>query len=151
MNYRVVVFIFDDIFLIYFFFLQLCFAYKGLLRDEVGLKFGYLNSQGVNDVKTAKIYTPFTKDNKYVLRFFFLKKKTCKVWKENANLSASLPRLNVFTYTQMELQVRGHAEFAAGRIYRKHVQPARDLSVQGRVRDRFLCRRRSHRPDSNYI
>lgn len=45
-------------------FLQLCFAYKGMLRDEVGLKFTYLNSQGIVSEATAKINTLFTKGNK---------------------------------------------------------------------------------------
>ncbi|XP_011607160.2 fibrocystin-L isoform X2 [Takifugu rubripes] len=43
----------------------LCFAYKGMLRDEVGLKFRYLNSQGIASEATAKINTLFTKGNKW--------------------------------------------------------------------------------------
>lgn len=40
-----------------------------MLRDEVGLKFRYLNSQGKNDLKIAKIHTSFTKGDKYVSVF----------------------------------------------------------------------------------
>lgn len=42
-----------------------------MLRDEIGLKFKYLNSQGASSEVTAKINTLFTKDNKYVQKEIF--------------------------------------------------------------------------------
>ncbi|XP_029299003.1 LOW QUALITY PROTEIN: PKHD1 like 1, tandem duplicate 1 [Cottoperca gobio] len=39
----------------------LCFAYKGMLKDEVGMKFTYRDSQGKTQTETAKISTVFTK------------------------------------------------------------------------------------------
>uniref|UniRef100_A0A8D0AIF4 PKHD1 like 1 n=1 Tax=Sander lucioperca TaxID=283035 RepID=A0A8D0AIF4_SANLU len=44
-----------------FLFLQLCFAYKGMLKDEVGMKFTYRDSQGKTQTQTANINTLFTK------------------------------------------------------------------------------------------
>uniref|UniRef100_G3NDK3 PKHD1 like 1 n=1 Tax=Gasterosteus aculeatus aculeatus TaxID=481459 RepID=G3NDK3_GASAC len=43
----------------------LCFAYTGMLKDEVGMKFTYKNSQGQNKAETAKISTVFNKENKW--------------------------------------------------------------------------------------
>lgn len=43
---------------------QLCFAYKGMLKDEIGLKFTYRNSQGETKKVTAKVSTIFTKGHK---------------------------------------------------------------------------------------
>lgn len=40
---------------------QLCFAYKGMLKDEVGLKFTYVNTNGQTETKTATINTVFAK------------------------------------------------------------------------------------------
>uniref|UniRef100_A0A3B4U1D6 PKHD1 like 1, tandem duplicate 2 n=1 Tax=Seriola dumerili TaxID=41447 RepID=A0A3B4U1D6_SERDU len=40
---------------------MLCFAYKGMLKDEVGMKFTYRNSEGETKTETAKINTLFTK------------------------------------------------------------------------------------------
>lgn len=45
---------------------QLCFAYKGMLKDEVGLKFKYVNTKGQTLTQTAKVNTVFTKDDKWV-------------------------------------------------------------------------------------
>ncbi|XP_039677098.1 fibrocystin-L-like [Perca fluviatilis] len=42
-------------------FPTLCFAYKGMLKDEVGMKFTYRDSQGNTQTETAKINTLFTK------------------------------------------------------------------------------------------
>ncbi|XP_034748677.1 fibrocystin-L-like [Etheostoma cragini] len=42
-------------------FPTLCFAYKGMLNDEVGMKFTYLDSQGKNQTNATKISTLFTK------------------------------------------------------------------------------------------
>uniref|UniRef100_A0A3B4Y5A4 PKHD1 like 1, tandem duplicate 2 n=1 Tax=Seriola lalandi dorsalis TaxID=1841481 RepID=A0A3B4Y5A4_SERLL len=36
---------------------NLCFAYKGMLKDEVGMKFTYRNSEGETKTETAKINT----------------------------------------------------------------------------------------------
>lgn len=49
-----------------FFFFQLCFAYKGMLKDVVGLKFTYRNTDGETLTETAKINTVFTKSHKWV-------------------------------------------------------------------------------------
>ncbi|XP_076610974.1 PKHD1 like 1, tandem duplicate 1 [Chaetodon auriga] len=43
----------------------LCFAYKGMLTDEVGLKFTYLDSKGITKTETAKITTLFNKGHKW--------------------------------------------------------------------------------------
>ncbi|KAK5854667.1 hypothetical protein PBY51_004842 [Eleginops maclovinus] len=43
----------------------LCFAYKGMLKDEVGLKFTYSDSQGNTKTETAKIPTLFNKGDKW--------------------------------------------------------------------------------------
>ncbi|XP_069372727.1 PKHD1 like 1, tandem duplicate 1 [Paralichthys olivaceus] len=43
----------------------LCFAYKGTLKDEVGMRFSYRNSQGQTATQTAKIRTVFTKSQKW--------------------------------------------------------------------------------------
>lgn len=50
--------------LLLFFFFQLCFAYKGALKDVVGLKFTYSNTDGEILTETAKINTVFTKNHK---------------------------------------------------------------------------------------
>ncbi|XP_035847175.1 fibrocystin-L-like [Sander lucioperca] len=42
-------------------FPTLCFAYKGMLKDEVGMKFTYRDSQGKTQTQTANINTLFTK------------------------------------------------------------------------------------------
>ncbi|XP_071356429.1 PKHD1 like 1, tandem duplicate 1 [Trachinotus anak] len=44
---------------------MLCFAYKGMLKDEVGMKFTYRDSQGQTKTQTAKINTIFTKGHKW--------------------------------------------------------------------------------------
>ncbi|XP_060949378.1 PKHD1 like 1, tandem duplicate 1 [Limanda limanda] len=44
---------------------MLCFAYKGTLKDEVGIKFSYRSSQGKTTTETAKISTVFTKSQKW--------------------------------------------------------------------------------------
>lgn len=43
------------------FVFQLCFAHKGTLKDEVGLKFTYVNAKGQILTQTAKISTVFAK------------------------------------------------------------------------------------------
>ncbi|XP_056273684.1 fibrocystin-L-like [Pseudoliparis swirei] len=43
----------------------LCFAYKGMLKNEVGMKFTYQVSQGQTQKETAKISTLFTKGLKW--------------------------------------------------------------------------------------
>ncbi|XP_042290990.1 PKHD1 like 1, tandem duplicate 1 [Thunnus maccoyii] len=43
----------------------LCFAYKGMLKDEIGMKFTYRNNQGQTKTQTAKINTLFTKGHKW--------------------------------------------------------------------------------------
>ncbi|XP_062266639.1 PKHD1 like 1, tandem duplicate 1 [Platichthys flesus] len=43
----------------------LCFAYKGMLKEEVGIKFSYRNSQGKTTTQTSKISTVFTKSQKW--------------------------------------------------------------------------------------
>ncbi|KAM3595703.1 uncharacterized protein V6R79_001361 [Siganus canaliculatus] len=43
----------------------LCFAYKGMLKDEVGVKFTYTNSEGETKAETMKIKTIFTKSQKW--------------------------------------------------------------------------------------
>ncbi|KAM9340526.1 fibrocystin-L-like [Symphorus nematophorus] len=43
----------------------LCFAYKGMLKDEVGVKFTYRDSQGQTKTQTAKINTVFNKGHKW--------------------------------------------------------------------------------------
>lgn len=47
--------------------LQLCFAHKGILKDEVGMKFTYLNSQGLTMTETTKINTLFNKGQTSVI------------------------------------------------------------------------------------
>ncbi|XP_029369318.1 PKHD1 like 1, tandem duplicate 1 isoform X2 [Echeneis naucrates] len=44
---------------------MLCFAYKGALRDEVGMKFTYLDIQGQTKTETAKIPAIFTKGHEW--------------------------------------------------------------------------------------
>ncbi|XP_068431576.1 PKHD1 like 1, tandem duplicate 1 [Clinocottus analis] len=44
---------------------SLCFAYKGMLKNEVGMKFTYLDSRGKTQTKTGKISTAFTKSDKW--------------------------------------------------------------------------------------
>ncbi|XP_033493349.2 PKHD1 like 1, tandem duplicate 1 [Epinephelus lanceolatus] len=44
---------------------MLCFAYRGMLKDEVGMKFTYRNIQGTMHTETAKISTLFTKGHKW--------------------------------------------------------------------------------------
>ncbi|MEQ2207471.1 hypothetical protein XENOCAPTIV_012908, partial [Xenoophorus captivus] len=43
----------------------LCFGYKGLLRDEVGLKFTYSDSSGQTRAATTRISTLFNKEDKW--------------------------------------------------------------------------------------
>uniref|UniRef100_UPI0037E8D1AF fibrocystin-L-like n=1 Tax=Semicossyphus pulcher TaxID=241346 RepID=UPI0037E8D1AF len=43
----------------------LCFAYRGMLKNEVGIKFTYSNSQGQTVTETAKIITLFNKGDKW--------------------------------------------------------------------------------------
>ncbi|XP_054461971.1 PKHD1 like 1, tandem duplicate 1 [Anoplopoma fimbria] len=43
----------------------LCFAYRGMLKDEVGMKFSYRDSQGKTQTETAKISTLFNKGNQW--------------------------------------------------------------------------------------
>lgn len=43
------------------FFFQLCFAYKGVLKDTVSLQFTYRNSTGTTVSQTASIATVFNK------------------------------------------------------------------------------------------
>uniref|UniRef100_A0A8C2XEQ6 PKHD1 like 1, tandem duplicate 2 n=1 Tax=Cyclopterus lumpus TaxID=8103 RepID=A0A8C2XEQ6_CYCLU len=73
----------------------LCFAYKGMLKDEVGMKFTYRDSQGQTQSETAKISTLFTKGQKSV---HFIS-RLC------ANFSAKSQLLNVVVSWQMELQM----------------------------------------------
>uniref|UniRef100_A0A3Q4MXJ0 PA14 domain-containing protein n=1 Tax=Neolamprologus brichardi TaxID=32507 RepID=A0A3Q4MXJ0_NEOBR len=49
---------FTNIHLIFF---QLCFAYKGMLKDEVGMRFTYQDSKGTTLTLTTKINTIFNK------------------------------------------------------------------------------------------
>uniref|UniRef100_UPI003AACF14E PKHD1 like 1, tandem duplicate 1 n=1 Tax=Centroberyx gerrardi TaxID=166262 RepID=UPI003AACF14E len=44
---------------------MLCFAYKGMLKDEIGIKFTYRNSQGQTDTETAKMITLFNKGHNW--------------------------------------------------------------------------------------
>ncbi|KAI3358131.1 hypothetical protein L3Q82_003134 [Scortum barcoo] len=44
---------------------MLCFAYMGMLKDEVGMKFTYRNTQGTTNTMTAKINTAFTKGHSW--------------------------------------------------------------------------------------
>ncbi|TNN42134.1 Fibrocystin-L [Liparis tanakae] len=44
---------------------SLCFAYKGMLKNEVGMKFTYQDSEGQTQKETAKISTLFTKGLKW--------------------------------------------------------------------------------------
>lgn len=65
-----------------FFFFQLCFAYKGTLKDVVGLKFTYRNTDGETLTETAKINSVFTKSHKWVKTMMcfvvvFLLKNVC--------------------------------------------------------------------------
>ncbi|KAM6974364.1 PKHD1 like 1, tandem duplicate 1, partial [Tautogolabrus adspersus] len=43
----------------------LCFAYKGTLKNEVGVRFTYSNSQGQSSTQTAKIIALFAKGDKW--------------------------------------------------------------------------------------
>ncbi|KAM9839131.1 PKHD1 like 1, tandem duplicate 1 [Aulostomus maculatus] len=44
---------------------SLCFAYKGMLRDVIGMKFTYRDVQGQTQTQTAKINTIFNKGHKW--------------------------------------------------------------------------------------
>ncbi|XP_075907773.1 fibrocystin-L-like [Nelusetta ayraudi] len=44
---------------------MLCFAYKGMLKDHVGLKFSYVNAKGRTLTEIAKVNTVFTKSDKW--------------------------------------------------------------------------------------
>ncbi|XP_037651430.1 PKHD1 like 1, tandem duplicate 1 [Sebastes umbrosus] len=44
---------------------MLCFAYKGVLKDEVGMKFTYRDSGGETKTETATVNTLFTKGHKW--------------------------------------------------------------------------------------
>nr|XP_046273956.1 PKHD1 like 1, tandem duplicate 1 [Scatophagus argus] len=44
---------------------MLCFAYKGMLKNQVGVKFTYVNSQGKTTTETATINTLFTQSHKW--------------------------------------------------------------------------------------
>ncbi|XP_059206673.1 fibrocystin-L-like isoform X1 [Centropristis striata] len=44
---------------------NLCFAYKGILKGEVGIKFSYRDSKGKTLTETAKISTVFNKGHKW--------------------------------------------------------------------------------------
>lgn len=46
------------------FVFQLCFAYKGILKDEIGLKFKYVTTNGQTLTQTTKVNTFFTKGDK---------------------------------------------------------------------------------------
>ncbi|XP_053190049.1 fibrocystin-L-like [Scomber japonicus] len=52
---------------------MLCFAYKGMLKDEIGMKFTYRNSQGETKTETAKIHTVFTKGHMWNYKCIDLK------------------------------------------------------------------------------
>lgn len=47
--------------------LQLCFAYKGKLQDKVGMKFSYINLEGVTSTVTAEISVSFNRGQESVL------------------------------------------------------------------------------------
>lgn len=112
--------------------LQLCFAYKGMLKDEVGVKFTYRDSQGKTITENARIKTLFTKGHKSVKTTRFnLSDTVCKPLNQIAAYHC--------LYFQMELQMHGPAEFPADRIYWKQIQSAGVLPLQRRVWCRFLC------------
>uniref|UniRef100_A0A669C1W9 PKHD1 like 1, tandem duplicate 1 n=1 Tax=Oreochromis niloticus TaxID=8128 RepID=A0A669C1W9_ORENI len=51
---------------IHLMFFQLCFAYKGMLKDEVGMRFTYQDNKGQTLTLTTKINTIFNKGSKSV-------------------------------------------------------------------------------------
>ncbi|CAJ1082786.1 fibrocystin-L-like [Xyrichtys novacula] len=51
----------------------ICFAYRGGLKDEVGIKFTYSNSQGRAKTETAKITAVFNKEDKWSYKCIDLK------------------------------------------------------------------------------
>lgn len=120
--------------------LQLCFAYKGMLKNEVGMKFTYQDSQGQTQKETAKISTLFTKGLKSVNGTFHFS-TTC------ANFSAKPQLLNAVVSRQMELQMHGPRELPADGLRRKRLRSAGVLPLQRQ--GRFLRGRRSHREASD--
>ncbi|XP_056153970.1 fibrocystin-L-like [Lampris incognitus] len=46
-------------------YFMLCFAYKGMLKDEIGIKFKYRNSQGQTNTEKTKVTTIFNKGNNW--------------------------------------------------------------------------------------
>lgn len=66
---------FTNIHLIFF---QLCFAYKGMLKDEVGMRFTYQDSKGKTLTLTIKINTIFNKGSKSVLKVLLIYPKCAK-------------------------------------------------------------------------
>lgn len=65
---------------------QLCFAYKGMLKDDVRMKFSYRNSEGRTETEFATINTVFAKGHKSVkkknIKWFtwFVRNSMCKHW-----------------------------------------------------------------------
>lgn len=47
-------------------FSQLCFAYKGMLKDEIGIRFSYRDGQGQTVTETTRMTTFFNKGHKLV-------------------------------------------------------------------------------------
>lgn len=74
------------------FFFQLCFAYTGGLKDEVGIKFTYEKSNGQTITQLAKINTFFNKEPKWV------KSKKWPLWATRAVVRISAGFLGNFLF-----------------------------------------------------
>uniref|UniRef100_A0AAX7VHS5 Polycystic kidney and hepatic disease 1 (autosomal recessive)-like 1 n=1 Tax=Astatotilapia calliptera TaxID=8154 RepID=A0AAX7VHS5_ASTCA len=109
---------FTNIHLIFF---QLCFAYKGMLKDEVGMRFTYQDSKGKTLTLTTKINTIFNKGSKSVLspKSAFDLSKMCK----DTNY-ISVQRVNKIFSSQMELQMHESAKISADTIHWEQIQSA---------------------------
>lgn len=134
---------FTNIHLIFF---QLCFAYKGMLKDEVGMRFTYQDSKGTTLTLTTKINTIFNKGSKSVLspKSAFDLSKMCK----DTNY-ISVQRVNKIFSSQMELQMHESAKFSADTVHWEQIQSAGVLPVQGYFWWRFLHRCRSYWKDGH--
>lgn len=104
---------------------QLCFAYKGLLKDEVEVKFSYRDNEGQTRTETAKINVLFNKEPKSVNSSFKICAPTLirvHCYLENKNIQCE----RMIDFTQMELQMHGSGGLPADTIHREQLQRKRD-------------------------
>ncbi|KAM4540003.1 PKHD1 like 1, tandem duplicate 1 [Odontesthes bonariensis] len=77
----------------------LCFAYKGALRDEVGVKFTYRDSDGQTKTETATINTLFNKEPKWSYKCLDLQSS---LQAEHIGSSYSLLQLSLYKHASGE-------------------------------------------------